>query len=143
MTTFPGGFIANTDIHSANGRHWCAFYFSDGGREAEFFDSYGRNPAHNSDHFATWLDEHAPPHVQWSRKQIQSDYSDVCGLYCLFYLRQRLSGRSMREVVNVFSATHQNENDEFIHRYVSLVFPHCSSSECEYNQMCIKRIKRL
>jgi hypothetical protein len=83
VSAFPSGFIANTDIHSANGRHWCAFYFPDRGREAEFFDSYGENPAHNSDYFAKWLDKHAL-HVQWSGRQIQSNYSDVCGLYCLF-----------------------------------------------------------
>ena len=41
------GFIANTDIHSRVGQHWCAFY-GDGDGHVEFFDSYGRSPNSNS-----------------------------------------------------------------------------------------------
>ena len=135
ITTFPCGFIANTDIHTAKGRHWCAFYFSSTQREAEFFDSYGKNPMYNSGHFAKWLDERVS-YVTRSRKQIQSNYSKVCGLYCLFYLQQRLAGRSMQEIVKAFSADCLSANDEFIHRYMSATFSHCGVNECGHNQTC-------
>ena len=51
----PFGFIANTDMHSKPGRHWCGF-FSHAPGHYDFFDTYGKTPAQNSLFFRQWLE---------------------------------------------------------------------------------------
>ena len=93
------GFIANTDIHSSVGQHWCAFY-GDGDGHVEFFDSYGRSPNSNSVYFVRWLDTYAKS-IEINDKQLQSDNSTLCGLYCILFLRQRFNGQTMQDIVSV------------------------------------------
>ena len=93
VSTYPCGFIVNTNVQSQRGKHWCAFYVNESG-ETEFFDSYGYPPKEYSHFFTLWMEENSK-HQTFNTVQIQSEYSSVCGLYCLFFLRQRLSVGTM------------------------------------------------
>jgi hypothetical protein len=141
VTRYPCGFIANTDIMSREGTHWIAFYLPRRG-QAEFFDSYGEDPTSNSVHFQRWFTQHVSA-VKWNTKQIQSAYSSVCGLYCLFFLRRRLGAHTMQDIVSIFSSTHLTANDQFMYDYMSGVFTHCTQNECASNQLCKPLIKRI
>jgi len=134
QTYYPCAFIANTDDYSQRGEHWCAFY-SDKPGSAEFFDSYGNPPGYYNDRFKTWLNRRTSSAV-FNGLRIQSDFSSVCGLYCLFYLRQKLTGHTMQEIANVFNSTDLGANDRFIYEYTMRVFPHCIANDCVYKQIC-------
>ena len=97
----PCGFIANTDPSSEPGTHWVAFYFPTD-REAQFFDSYGHPPEHYVHSFADFLNNHS---YEWkfNTRKLQSNWSDVCGQYCIFYLSHRARGHSMNKIVQLFS----------------------------------------
>lgn len=140
LLTLPVGFIANTDIHSKEGRHWCAFFVDNNG-QVEFFDSYGRSPEYNSSFFKKWLNDNALT-VKYNDVQIQSDYSNVCGLYCLFYLRQRLCGLTMNDIISYFDYSNFAINDSFIFNYMSRIYSDCMKNACVYNQTCKPLIKR-
>lgn len=130
----PFGFIANTDIHSKPGKHWCAFY-GQLGRRIDFFDTYAREPCRNSPYFRRWLDAHAMT-VQTNRVQIQSDTSTLCGLYCVLFLHQRLVGYTYQDFVNMFSASDLSTNDSFIAETMLNAFSQCVGNELGPDQTC-------
>ena len=128
------GFIANTDIHTKPGKHWCAFY-SDNGRDVDFFDSYGRGPNQNSPRFGRWVERNST-NVRINHVQIQSDSSALCGLYCILFLHQRLLGYTYQEFMNIFSASDFNANDSFIAETMFNAYSECIRNELVYNQTC-------
>ena len=132
-------FIANTDVHAKSGQHWCAFNISENGK-VEFFDSYGKPPIFYNNLFARWLIEHSQS-FEYNSKRLQSDTSNVCGLYCLHVLRQRLIGQPMKSIVDYFSTVNYYVNDYFIFQYMSLIFSKCTQTKYVYNQTCMALIK--
>ena len=67
----------------------------------ECFDSYGKPPEFYGPAFTEFLNKHCD---QWelSDRKLQSDWSDVCGHYCIFYLSHRARGQSMKKIVQLF-----------------------------------------
>ena len=100
IETYPCGFVANTDPSHEPGTHWVAFYFVSK-EEGEFFDSYGLPPNHYKSSFKNFLDKHS---YDWNfnDRKLQSNWSDVCGHYCIFYLSHRARGFSMKKIVQLF-----------------------------------------
>ena len=131
---YPHGFIVNTDTFSQTGTHWCAIFIRDD-KYGEFFDSYGKGPGYYNSYFSIFLRENTTSFA-FNEKRIQSNQSNVCGLYCLFYLHQRFKGLSLIKVNQMFSATNFELNDSFISRLISRLYSHCVKSECAYNQGC-------
>lgn len=130
----PFGFIANTDIGSKPGEHWCAF-FSPCDGYFEFFDSYGRSPRDNNPRFEMWLDINARI-VERNDFQIQSDISSLCGLYCILFLRYRCAGYSYRDFIKTFSVTEYYNNDAYVMDTVTTAYSHCISHQTFCNQTC-------
>ena len=135
----PFGFIANTDVHTNPGQHWCAFY-SPWGRQFDFFDTYGKTPRQNSTYFGRWLDTNANT-LQENRLQIQSDSSALCGLYCVLFLRQRLLGYTFQDFVNIFSPSDLKANDSFVADTMFNAYSQCVGNELQHNQTCSSLIK--
>lgn len=131
----PFGFIANTDIHSKHGQHWCGF-FCDGFGHVDFLDTYGRTPGQNSSYFQHWLRIKASK-VHTNRIQLQSDHSNVCGLYCILFLRQRLLGYTYQTFLNMFDVSAVDCNDTFIADTMFNAYPLCLVNEWNnHNQIC-------
>ena len=130
----PFGFIANTDVHNKSGRHWIAV-FSDVQGHFDFFDTYGRTPAQNSPYFKRWLDTKANT-VQINRIQIQSDHSTLCGLYCILFLRQRLTGHTYQDFLNIFDASALGSNDSYVADTMLNAYSHCVGNEHDRSQTC-------
>lgn len=130
----PFGFIANTDIHSKPGRHWCAF-FSDSRGHFDFFDSYGRTSTQNSYHFRRWLKQNATT-LRSNHKQIQSNNSKVCGLYCILFLRQRLMEYTYQGFLNSFDDISLDTNDRYIADLMTKTYSQCLGIENNSNQIC-------
>ena len=97
---YPCGFVANTDRSTQPGTHWVAFYFPSE-QKGEYFDSYGNNPNYYGKTFENYLNEHS---YEWNfnKHKLQSNWSNVCGQYCIFYLSQRVRGHSMNKIVRMF-----------------------------------------
>jgi hypothetical protein len=95
----PAAFIVNTDRQHEPGTHWVAMFFPQRGG-AEYFDSYGLPPL-VSEH-AEFLNRSS---TSWTYNHIplQGLYSEVCGHYCVAFLRARMSGYSMKTFQYHFS----------------------------------------
>ena len=87
---YPCEFVANTDPSDKPGTQWVAFYIPTE-QKGKFFDSYGQPPSFYRDSFGNTLNKHS---CEWkfNTRKLQSTWSDVCGQYCIFYLRYRARG---------------------------------------------------
>ena len=101
----------------------------------ECFDSYGKHPGVYNALFSGWMQRYARS-VRVNRTRLQSDTSNVCGLYCVYFLRQRLLGHSMRRIVQRFSVTDLEVNDRYIFDMLAGIYSHCVPNDCVYNQTC-------
>ena len=119
IETYPCGFVTNTDPSHQPGTHWVAFYFVSK-EEGEFFDSYGYPPNHYKGSFKDFLDKHS---YDWNfnDRKLQSNWSDVCGQYCIFYPGHRARGFSMNKIVQLFG-NDTALNDAKVSRFVKTYF---------------------
>lgn len=100
--SLPVCYIMNTDPIAKRGKHWVAVYLSANG-DHEFFDSYGRYGIAEK---GNWMS---------NNKRLQGPLSKTCGQFCLYYLNQRVRGRSMEEIVEDFNVCRDwIENDQVV-----------------------------
>lgn len=108
-------FIINTDDSGQSGRHWVAVSFSERG-EAYYFDSYGLPPIH--DEILQFIQRNAKPNWmnrgRYNKQRVQSLFSNVCGLYCVFALDTLARGYDIQHYLrhtfypsNFFQNDHQ------------------------------------
>lgn len=134
---YPCGFVANTDPSSEPGTHWVAFYFSSE-QKGEFFDSYGQSPHYYKNSFGDFLKSHK---WEFNTRKLQSDWSDVCGLYCIFYLSHRARGHSMNKIVQLFT-NDTMLNDAKVSQFVKSHFRVLLTKYSNVNQCCKKLIEK-
>lgn len=89
---YPYAVVANTDTSDKGGRHWVAIYATSP-TFAEYFDTSGRPP---SGLIKEYLSKFS--NVLTSDTPVQSPFTDVCGAYCIYFIMQRCSGKSFREI---------------------------------------------
>jgi len=89
--------IVNLDTVGGKGTHWVCYFNSPEEKYVEYFDSYGLAPP-----------EELEKYLLTSRKQItyntielQSRNSQLCGYYCIYYMRMRNCGVEMYNALNI------------------------------------------
>jgi hypothetical protein len=113
LAKLPGGYVINTDPSHKPGIHWVAVYQDTPG-VLETFDSFGKTFA--SYGFAS--DSHR---FVGQTQRLQSSESTVCGQYCMFFLLQRIGGKSYTEILHLFSEDRKS-NDKMVCGYVNHSF---------------------
>ena len=101
--------IANTDTCEGPGKHWVTFYFPKRGHY-EFFDSMGNSPESYGVGFEKILDR---KYLMYNG-QLQQSFSNVCGLYCIYYVMCRYRGRTMTSIVKEFNPRQKKQNDRLV-----------------------------
>ena len=64
--------------------------------KGSWFESYGKPPEFYGAAFTDFLEKHCDGWDVNDRK-LQSDWSDVCGQYCIFFLSHKARGYSMNK----------------------------------------------
>ena len=93
--------IFNNEPSFKPGSHWLALY-KRSKKVYEFFDSFGLPPA-----FYQLTKKHPflkDCKIICQNKQLQSISSNLCGLYCIYYLQLRIRGHNMNDIVNHFGS---------------------------------------
>ena len=93
----PFAIIVNTDSSDKAGEHWVAI-FSDN-EMTEYFDSFGLPPLHHE--IIKYLDSIAND-WHYNSLTIQSVTSMTCGLFCVLYIKLRLSGYTYSDIIALF-----------------------------------------
>ena len=112
-------FVFNTDSSSKPGTHWLACYYDLPSNTLEFFDSYAQTP----NFYNLTLPKNLTQEI--NQTPLQSEFSTVCGQYCIYYLVSRLSGKSTS--VSQFSKTlsrqykSKNARDSFVSKRILLL----------------------
>lgn len=112
--TLPAALVVNTDPASKPGQHWIAIYIDKNG-SGVYFDSYGEQPT--SRHHRHRLRQLCK-RVEYNRKRLQSLDSTVCGEYCIMFIYNMCSGRTLRSFCNVFSRDTRS-NDRIVSQFCS------------------------
>jgi hypothetical protein len=124
----------NTEKYGTDG-HWLCWLCLEPGK-LEFFDSLGRNPDSYNIQYPTG--KFTKIHCILDRR-LQSNYSNVCGLYCIYYFYQRfVLRRSPACILNDFSSSFRQNDRLVLKFYESLQFialkwenePFCTQSSC-------------
>ena len=116
-----GSLIANTDLSTEKGTHWVVMYKDE--NICDFFDSYGREPFKNK-----FIDTKC----LFNSVKLQSNYSQVCGQYCLYFLYFRSRNCSMDEIV----ASLKTNGDSIVEEFVDENFEKCIRG----NGLCCKSL---
>ena len=129
LNSLPQSFIVNTDTYSRPGTHWCAVYIDQNGN-GEFFDSFGNQPDHYGYFFIRFLRKHCGESITVNTKAIQSDFSRLCGMFCVFYLHQRFHHVPAINILSMFSPSNKSLNDVFLHQNILRIFQNCLKDDC-------------
>lgn len=114
---YPQFFIFNDAPYPHPGKHWICVIFTSSST-AEYFDSLGKPPEFYGYQLKIFIDENSK-RCYFTAKHLQSDQSDKCGLYVIYYLLMRLCFHiPMRQIYDMFNLNFK-ENDEMITLYFS------------------------
>lgn len=111
--------VVNTQPSYMEGMHWIAMYL-DSNRQLEYMDSYGQPPL-IEDHLK-FIRRNCSFYT-YNSQLLQSDFSSVCGHYCLCFLYFRSYGYSTRDFLSLFSSN-VDGNDiliENVFKYLYLI----------------------
>ena len=112
--------IVNSDDSNHAAMHWLAI-FKERNHDIEFFDSFGMSISFYSPHIKLFLKKFGKRIVQ-NRHQIQSNFSNTCGNFCVYYLLHRVRGWSMTSILKDFTLQNLYLNDEKVYLFVKLNF---------------------
>ena len=87
---YPCGLVVNTDASTKPGTHWIAVFLASP-LNGDWFDSYGKPPGFYGPAFAEFMNKHCDE-WKFNDRKLQSDWSDVRGHHCIFYLGHRARG---------------------------------------------------
>jgi hypothetical protein len=101
--------IVNCCNRNLPGLHWIALY--QGQIVLEVFDSFGLPPQVYN------LQLPQADAVSYNAKQVQSNSSELCGQYCLYYCYFKARGYNINDIISVFSDDYYN-NDKYVYDVV-------------------------
>jgi len=109
----PCVIISNTDPCSKPGQHWVAMNFKRDGT-GEYFDSFGYPPL--SEDLINHLNLYCPSGWKYNNRIFQSIDSNVCGLYCILYVKRKCTSKKFYNLFTRDSLL----NDALVQLYLSL-----------------------
>lgn len=149
--------ITNIQNSSEKGLHWVCFFKSHKMEHVEFFDSIGNDVCDYGLDFENFAKKFS--YVKSSHVQFQSNTSDICGIYCLWFLKNRSQGISYQKLVTFLSPTNKSINDHNIKCFIKKIrfpkFSNCGikcvgcnsqnlSSYCiQKNDVCINIVQHI
>ena len=102
--TTPVSLIINLDVSSQTGSHWIALYLDDS--NIEVFDSLGLDPKswlRKPTILLNFIHKNSRNRKLRITRKLQSDKSNLCGVFCLFFILAR-TVFSFREICNFFTS---------------------------------------
>lgn len=113
----PSALIFNTDNRNEPGEHWLAI-FIDEYRNVEFFDPAGMHPSfYGLESYISSIGNS----MNWNSKRIQSEFSEICGQICIFYLYFKCRQYTLDYIQHNFSSDLIN-NEKIILNFLDQIF---------------------
>ncbi|CAC5360231.1 unnamed protein product [Mytilus coruscus] len=109
----PETYVVNTDICARPGTHWTVFHFPEKG-PPEFFDSLGHRPGDYRRRFERVLGST----YLYTPDAIQPEDRDICGAFCIHFVRERHRSRSFQDILKDFSTEDLPNNDRKVKTFI-------------------------
>lgn len=122
--------IVNNEPSTENGMHWICFFKNSDSDTIEFFDSYAMTIKFYPTTIFNFCKTQAN-RIRFSKRQIQSNSSDYCGHYCLWFLIHRYHSNSFEQAVKSFSDQNLYENDIIVKDFVDQHFKFPEFADCK------------
>lgn len=101
----PCGLITNLGKSNLPGSHWICIYLPSNrtNQPPELFDSFAVKPI--SQEFLDYMqrNNNLKKTIRVSNRQIQGDFSEICGQYCCLYLYYKCKNKTMSQFLDMFS----------------------------------------
>lgn len=110
---YPYAVVINTDASTRMGTHWVAIYAVNA-REIEYFDSFGETPNEN---ISKYLSKFST--VIKTSERLQSVYVPNCGLFVIYFIVERCSGKSFSQIL--YFLKRLDKRDLFLADYLRLL----------------------
>jgi hypothetical protein len=94
------GFVFNLDKNSQNGSHWVSFFIDNSNHTLEYFDSVGNPPNKCIKYFISKLRNILKDYKYLENKKIHQLKNSECGVYSIYYILSRLSGKDFYNITN-------------------------------------------
>lgn len=109
-------YVLNLDPHTEHGSHWVTIFINRNKKQIEYFDSEGQKSNNRYiNNFLNILKKKYKFDIVYNTRQFQ--FTGVqCGFYCVYYIIQRLSGKSFETVTK----NPITDNDILLFRYSHL-----------------------
>jgi hypothetical protein len=134
ITKYPVLLVCNDQGHKEPGRHWTAFFITK--KCIEFFCSYGMGINYYNSYFKNFVKNKI---VLENKVQLQSEGTNVCGQYAIFFLYKRLKGCCRMSLYCNFSPD-TRKNDRQVQKFVRinnhLLHSNCTKQNDKINQCC-------
>ena len=130
---YPFGIIINTSRASDEdgGTHWVAVWIKNE-KDAEFFDSFGKTAIFYGVEIHAMIMRLAPNcegRYKENYIQLQHPTSDLCGLFCLYYLYHTSRGYVLRRIVFNFTyPKNLKSNDALLRRFAIKKLHSCKNA---------------
>lgn len=114
---FPQLRIINTDPIQNPGKHRICVIFHDTSN-SDFYDSLGKSPKFYSEKLMKFIEDNSKNECTFIQKKIQSNSSDTCGLYVVFFALMRICfNNSVDSIYDMFFTENLSVNDDFVSSY--------------------------
>ena len=93
------GLIFNLDPHYKSGSHWVSIFLDNKKKELDYFDSTGYDI--DVDNIQAFIDN--PLFKKYKKninKKIHQKLNNDCGIYCIYFITNRLKGKSFNAISN-------------------------------------------
>ncbi len=129
--------IFNIEPSSKKGLHWLLLSLKN--KELIVFDSFGKHPSFYSQNLANFLATLSggePPKLAPFR--LQSDFSRLCGVYCIYVAHHLGAGAKFESLFSKFSQINLSENDLRVLRWFSeQPYGNILKEDCNCGEYCI------
>jgi len=128
--------ICNNQDSTLPGQHWLAFYKSSIHNSTEMFDSFAMSVKFYPNYISAFLKSKGSIVIK-NKCQVQSNFSNYCGQFCVYFLLKRIQGLSFSTIMNLFSAD-LSKNDRVVDLFVKTNFyeKQKHSEFCKCNHKC-------
>ena len=109
--------VVNSDTAASPGMHWMAIFKDKRKEEIEFFDSCSMPVNFYHPSIGEFLENKAKG-VRLNCGRIQSEFSNTCGHFCIYYLLHRTLGKDFESILCDFSLSDLSSNDETVKRFL-------------------------
>jgi len=134
--------ICNNQESTERGGHWIAFFKRKCDESVEMFDSFGM-PVTFYSNFVNQFLKCKGKYVIRSNLQLQSNFSNVCGQFCVYFLVMRIQNMSFLDIINSFGPK-KEANDFKVYQFVKQNFCYelHSNNDCVCNHICSHIVQR-